>query len=58
MTRRYWDVSKHKGEQVYLKIVDSNTGGWGHLNVDDIRELTPAEERDRAERGRGEGEAL
>lgn len=48
MARRYWDVSALKGQQVYLKIVDSETGGWGHINVDDIRELTPAEERARA----------
>lgn len=48
MTRRYWDVGAVKGRQVYLKIVDSHTGGWGHINVDDIRELTPAEELLRA----------
>lgn len=46
MVRRYWDVSKLKSREVYIKIVDSHTGGWGHINVDDIRELSPAEERD------------
>ncbi len=49
MTRRYWDVSKIKGQQVYVKIVDSHTGGWGHINVDDIHEMTPDEEKARAE---------
>ena len=49
MTKRYWDVSGFKGQQVYLKIVDSHTGGWGHINVDDIRELTADEEKARAE---------
>ncbi len=48
MTRRYWDVSSFKGQQVYLKIVDSHTGGWGHINVDDIREMTYEEEEARA----------
>ncbi len=48
MARRYWDVSKLKGQRVYIKVVDSNTGGWGHINVDDVREMTPAEERVRA----------
>ncbi|MDH7601772.1 MAG: GH116 family glycosyl hydrolase [Armatimonadota bacterium] len=43
MTRRYWKVSDYKNERMYLRIVDSCTGGWGHLNVDDIRELTPSE---------------
>ncbi len=43
MTRRQWDVSKYKGEKVYLKLVDRETGGWGHINVDDIHEMTPAE---------------
>jgi non-lysosomal glucosylceramidase len=49
MTPRYWDVSKLKGQQVYVKIVDSHTGGWGHINVDDIHEMTDEEERARAE---------
>jgi hypothetical protein len=39
MTRRYWDVSTLKGDSVYIKIVDEATGTWGHINVDDIREL-------------------
>ena len=44
MTRRIWDVSKHVGERVYLRMVDDERGGWGHMNVDDIREVTPEEE--------------
>jgi len=46
MTRRYLDVTKLRGQEVYFKIVDAETGGWGHINVDDIRELTSNEERD------------
>lgn len=49
MDRRYWDVESLIGTRVYLKIVDSHTGGWGHINVDDIRELSAEEEQARAE---------
>jgi len=44
MQRKYWDVSKYKGRTVYMRIVDRERGGWGHINVDDIRELTAQEE--------------
>ena len=36
MRRVIWDVSKWKGRQVHLRVVDDKTAGWGHLNVDDI----------------------
>ena len=49
MSRRLWDVSAYHGQPVYLKIVDKEIGSWGHINMDDIRELTPAEERKIAE---------
>ncbi|WP_238590776.1 GH32 C-terminal domain-containing protein [Paenibacillus beijingensis] len=35
-TRVYWDASAYLGEQVYIKIVDNATGGWGHINTDDF----------------------
>jgi beta-fructofuranosidase len=31
------DASAHIGTQCYLKAVDNATGGWGHLNLDNIR---------------------
>jgi fructan beta-fructosidase len=31
-----WDVKQHKGQKAVLVIVDSATGGWGHINVDQI----------------------
>lgn len=36
-TRVYWDASAYLGEQVYIKVVDNSTAGWGHINVDDFR---------------------
>lgn len=31
-----WDVSEFKGQDAVLEIVDDATGGWGHINVDQI----------------------
>ncbi len=31
-----WDVSAYKGQSAQIKIVDTETGGWGHVNVDHI----------------------
>lgn len=46
----FWDVSEFAGKTAIIQIVDQATGGWGHINVDDIiqtdrrppRVLTPA----------------
>jgi non-lysosomal glucosylceramidase len=45
MSRVIWEVAPYLGQRVYLRVVDHNTGGWGHINVDDIRELTADDER-------------
>ncbi len=46
MTRRYWDLSAHKGKTVYIEIADLSSDSFGHTNVDDIVEsmdiLNPA----------------
>jgi non-lysosomal glucosylceramidase len=31
-----WDVSALQGRRAVLQIVDDHTGGWGHVNVDQI----------------------
>ncbi len=31
------DLQKQKGKKIYIRIVDSNAGGWGHVNFDDFR---------------------
>lgn len=34
--RVFWDASAYVGEELYLLVVDNHTGGWGHVNLDDI----------------------
>jgi sucrose-6-phosphate hydrolase SacC (GH32 family) len=34
--RKIWDASDYIGEELYIKIVDQATGGFGHINVDDF----------------------
>ena len=36
MKRTIWDVRKLRGKTVFLRVVDKNTGGWGHLTFDDF----------------------
>jgi len=31
-----WDVKEYQGKQAVLQIVDAHSGGWGHINVDQI----------------------
>ena len=42
MRRHIWDVGEFVGETFYVKIVDRETGGWGHVTLDDVR--LPTEE--------------
>jgi predicted GH43/DUF377 family glycosyl hydrolase len=38
MTRRYWDLTPHKGQTVYIEIADKSMDAFGHICVDDITE--------------------
>jgi fructan beta-fructosidase len=31
-----WDVKEYRGKQAVIEIVDAASGGWGHINVDQI----------------------
>ncbi len=31
------DLARHRGSEVFLRLVDDSAGGWGHLNFDDFR---------------------
>ncbi|HSV73558.1 MAG TPA: hypothetical protein VLH79_07350 [Chthonomonadales bacterium] len=31
-----WDVTRWVGKRVFLRMVDRNTGGWGHITLDDF----------------------
>ena len=43
MRRHIWDVAEFVGREVYLKLVDDERGGWGHITFDDFRPPTPEE---------------
>jgi fructan beta-fructosidase len=46
-----WDVKPHKGGKAVIQIVDDASGGWGHVNVDQIvLSDTPAKKRPQAPR--------
>ncbi|MCX6900669.1 MAG: GH116 family glycosyl-hydrolase [Verrucomicrobia bacterium] len=38
-----WDVAEFKGREAVIEIVDRHSGGWGHINVDQIvfSDITP-----------------
>ncbi|WP_246183515.1 S-layer homology domain-containing protein [Paenibacillus methanolicus] len=35
-SRVTWDASAYKGERLYIQVVDQGTGGWGHINFDNL----------------------
>ena len=37
MTRKTWDVGSFVGQRARVKLVDLSSGGWGHINFDDLR---------------------
>ncbi|WP_235950185.1 GH32 C-terminal domain-containing protein [Paenibacillus apii] len=37
--RVFWDASAYLGQDLYIRIVDNATGGWGHIGADDFHVL-------------------
>ncbi|XP_031560186.1 EGF-like repeat and discoidin I-like domain-containing protein 3 [Actinia tenebrosa] len=37
MRRQRWSVRAYKGRVGFIRLVDYYTGGWGHINFDDLR---------------------
>ncbi|MEV6109917.1 GH32 C-terminal domain-containing protein [Streptomyces sp. NPDC051940] len=55
--RVLWDTARWAGEQVHLEVVDDKQGGWGHLNLDDVRTGTAATRDDNGLTFRALGQA-
>ena len=37
MSRVTWDISSYKGKVARVRLVDTSSGSWGHINFDDLR---------------------
>lgn len=37
MQKAMWDLSPYAGKQMFIKVVDQSTDGWGHITVDDFQ---------------------
>ena len=37
MRRVSFDLTNHLGKEVFVRLVDDDTRGWGHVNFDDVR---------------------
>lgn len=37
MERVTWDVMEFYGQKAQIKLVDNSSGGWGHINFDDLK---------------------
>ncbi|XP_078363800.1 uncharacterized protein LOC144648022 [Oculina patagonica] len=37
MAREAWDVQEFIGQRACVKLVDASSGGWGHINFDDLK---------------------
>lgn len=40
MTQCSWNVSKFKGKNAVIQLVDRNKGHWGHINFDFFQQMT------------------
>jgi TonB family protein len=37
MERIWWTVSEFIGKEAQIRLVDASSGGWGHINFDDVK---------------------
>jgi len=37
MTRVRWNVAAYQGQLAQIRLTDASSGGWGHINFDDVR---------------------
>jgi hypothetical protein len=37
MLRVKWNVSAYRGQLAQIRLIDASSGGWGHINFDDVR---------------------
>lgn len=37
MQKARWDLNPYTGRNMFIKIVDQSTTGWGHITVDDFQ---------------------
>ena len=37
MQRKRWNVRQYIGRTGFVRLVDYGSGGWGHINFDDLR---------------------
>ncbi|MDO9527738.1 MAG: hypothetical protein Q7J27_01100 [Syntrophales bacterium] len=37
MEQLRWDVSQYIGRTAQIRIIDASSGGWGHINFDDLK---------------------
>ena len=52
-----WDVKKYKGKTAVIQIVDEASGGWGHINVDQISQSSIKAEKKPAPAPAGRADA-
>jgi hypothetical protein len=36
MEQTRWDVTPYRGQKAQLRLIDASSGGWGHINFDDV----------------------
>ena len=37
MARKVWNVHAFIGQRARVKLIDYNSGHWGHINFDDLK---------------------